>query len=299
MRRNRKVILGIAVALAAAGGGAAAIAASGSDSPSAESQAIVNDAAGQLGISPDKLSAALEKALADRVDAAVAAGRLTKAEGDALKQRLQSGDFPIFGGIGRGFGHFGLFGDFSAAADYLGLTPVELRTQVAGGKSLAQIAQAQGKSVSGLVEAMVNAAKQKLDQQSCVFVPHVIVAPLGSGLDVVNSDKALHNVRAQAGEVKLMNYAMPIPGHVVPTKLKKEGIFKVSCDVHPWMRAWLLVLPTAAYALSGEDGAYKIEGIPPGTHKVKIWHERVGERDAEITVAAGQTATHDVQYTPR
>jgi len=201
MRRNRKVILGIGVALAAASGGAAAIAASGSDSPSAESQAIVNDAAGQLGISPDKLSAALEKALADRVDAAVAAGRLTKAEGDALKQRLQSGDFPIFGGIGRGFGHFGLFGDFSAAADYLGLTPVELRTQVAGGKSLAQIAQAQGKSVSGLVEAMVNAAKQKLDH-----------AVANGRLTQSQENEMLSGLRGRIQ--KLVSSTLPDPGHL-------------------------------------------------------------------------------------
>ena len=75
-------MLGIAVALAAAGGGAAAIAASGSESPAAENQAIIDDAAKQLGISPDKLGAALKQALSDRIDAAVAAGRLTKAEGD-------------------------------------------------------------------------------------------------------------------------------------------------------------------------------------------------------------------------
>jgi hypothetical protein len=163
MRRNRKVTLGIAVALAAVGGAAGAIAASGSDSPSAESQAIIDDAANQLGISPDKLSAALKKALSDRIDAAVAAGRLTKAEGDALKQRLQSGVVPIFGGLHHGVGHFGFFGAVSTAAEYLGLTDMELRTQLESGKSLAQVAQAQGKSVSGLVDAMVSAAKQKLD----------------------------------------------------------------------------------------------------------------------------------------
>ena len=156
-------MLGIAVALAAAGGGAAAIAASGSESPAAENQAIIDDAAKQLGISPDKLGAALKQALSDRIDAAVAAGRLTKAEGDALKQRLQSGDFPLFGGLHRGFRHFGFFGDFSAAADYLGLTEAQLRTELGSGKSLAQVAQAHGKSVSGLVDAIVNAAKQKLD----------------------------------------------------------------------------------------------------------------------------------------
>jgi plastocyanin len=141
--------------------------------------------------------------------------------------------------------------------------------------------------------------KQKLDQQQCLFVPHVIAAPVGSTVDIVNSDKALHNVRAQSGDVKLFNYAMPVPGHIVPTKLKKQGTFKVSCDVHPWMRAWLVVLPTAAYAITGEDGTYRIEGVPPGKHKVKIWHERLGEREAQIEIAAGQTAKHDVQYTPR
>ena len=141
--------------------------------------------------------------------------------------------------------------------------------------------------------------KEKLDQQQCVFVPHVLAAPLGTTVDVVNSDKALHNVRAQAGEVKLMNYAMPIPGHVVPTRLKKEGIFKVSCDVHPWMRAWLLVLPTTAFAVTGEDGTYKISGVPAGKHKVRIWHERLGERDAQIDIQPDQTAAHDVQYNPR
>ena len=143
------------------------------------------------------------------------------------------------------------------------------------------------------------ALKQKLDQQSCAFLPHVLAAPLGSTLDVVNSDKALHNVRAQAGEVKLMNYAMPIPGHVVPTRVKKEGIFKVSCDVHPWMKAWLLVLPTQAYAVTDENGAYRIEGVPAGKHRVKVWHERLGERESEVEIAPGGTAKYDVEFTPR
>ena len=165
MRRNRKVILGAAALLAAAGGGAA-IAASGSGSPSEENQAVLDDAANQLGISPGKLGDALKKALSDRVDAAVTAGRLTNAEGDSLKQRINSADFPLFGGFRAGFGHFGFFGDLSAAAEYLGLTEAQLRSQLENGNSLAQVATAQGKSVSGLLDRAVAAGRLTQAQET-------------------------------------------------------------------------------------------------------------------------------------
>jgi uncharacterized protein YidB (DUF937 family) len=161
MKRHRKLMFGAAALLAAAGGGVA-IAASGS-SPSQESQAVIDDAAQQLGIPSSKLSGALKKALADRVDAAVAAGRITKAEGDALKQRIGSADFPLFAGPQRGFGHFGFFGGLDAAATYLGVTEAQLHTELDGGKTLAQVAQAHGKSVDDLVNALVADAKTHLD----------------------------------------------------------------------------------------------------------------------------------------
>jgi len=141
--------------------------------------------------------------------------------------------------------------------------------------------------------------KVKLDQQACVFVPHILVTSVGSVVDVVNSDKALHNVRAQLGETKLMNYAMPIQGHVVPTKVKREGIFKVSCDVHPWMRAWALSLPTAFYTVTAEDGTYNIPDIPAGKHRIKIWHERLGEKEFDVEIKAAEVTTQDAEFTPR
>jgi hypothetical protein len=163
LTRTSKYAIGVAALLIAAGGGAAAVAASQGSSPSDERKAIIDDAAGQLGISPDKLSNALKKALLDRVDAAVAAGRITKAEGDALKARIQANDFPIIGGPHGGVGHFGFFGSLDAAASYLGLTDVQLHSELESGKSLAQVAKDHGKSVSGLVDALVASAKTKLD----------------------------------------------------------------------------------------------------------------------------------------
>src|SRR4051795_9641421 len=165
MKRNRKLMIGAAALLAAAGGGAA-IAASTS-TPAQESQAVIDAAAQQLGVPSSKLSNALKKALSDRVDVAVAAGRITKAEGEALKQRINSSDYPLFGGPHRGFGHDGFghggFGRLDAAATYLGITEAQLHTELAGGKTLAQVAQAHGKSVSGLVDALVADAKRHLD----------------------------------------------------------------------------------------------------------------------------------------
>ena len=156
-------MLGVAALVAAAGGGVA-LAASDS-SPSQENKAILDSVAKQLGISSSKVSDALKNALGERVDAAVAAGRLSKEQGDALKDRIDSGEFPLFGGMhGRGPGHFGFIGKLDAAADYLGLTEAQLRTQLESGKSLAQVARAQGKSVAGLVDALVNEAKKHVDE---------------------------------------------------------------------------------------------------------------------------------------
>jgi hypothetical protein len=161
LNRKAKIIMGAAALLSAAGAGAA-VAASQDSSPSSESKAVIDDAAKQLGISPSRLSDALKTALSDRVDAAVAAGRLTKAEGDALKQRIASDGFPLLGGLHRGFGH-GLFGRLEAAAGYIGITETQLRTELEGGKSLAQVAKDHNKSVDGLVNALVADARGKLD----------------------------------------------------------------------------------------------------------------------------------------
>src|SRR5215211_1982543 len=111
MRRlpTRKLAVTAAALLAAAGGGAA-FAATQLGSPKEESRAVVEDAAKQLGVDPGKLDEALRTALANRIDRAVAAGELTKEQGDALKARIQSAETPLFGGPrgGRlGFGHFG------------------------------------------------------------------------------------------------------------------------------------------------------------------------------------------------
>jgi polyhydroxyalkanoate synthesis regulator phasin len=161
---KRKLAAGAVAGLALAGGGAA-FAATQLGSPSTESQAIINDAAEQLGIQPSKLSDALKNALKNRVDAAVADGRLTKEQGEALKQRIEADDYPlIFPGPAGFHGPHGFGVRLETAATYLGLTEAELRTQLESGKTLAEVAKDHGKSVDGLVDALYEAAKTNLDE---------------------------------------------------------------------------------------------------------------------------------------
>jgi hypothetical protein len=162
---KRKIAAGTAALLTVAGGGAAIAATQ--LSPKQESQTVLNDAANELGVSPSDLSAAIESALEKRVDAAVAAGRLTKEQGDDLKQRIESGDFPLFGfGPGPGgFENHEMLGGLDAAAACLGLSEDQLRAQLESGKSLADVAKAKGKSVEGLVDALVADAKKHLDEE--------------------------------------------------------------------------------------------------------------------------------------
>jgi hypothetical protein len=193
-----KLAIGLAVLGVAAFAGAA-YAATQSAGPSTR-QAFLNDVAKRLRVTPQQLTAALNGAELDQLQAAVTAGRLTQAQANALEQRLKQNGaavpvpFGFFGpavpggpggllapGVPGGKGGpaapggpvprlrafpvpFAVAGGIGSAASYLGLTSAQLFQQLTSGKSLAQIAAAQHKSVSGLERAMLTAVKAKLDK---------------------------------------------------------------------------------------------------------------------------------------
>jgi hypothetical protein len=160
---SRKILAATVAGLAVAGGGAA-VAASQNDS----SSSFFDSLAQHLGISSEELEDAARAAALDQVDAAVEAGRITEEQADELRSRIESGELPPFLGPGPFGGLHGkahAFGDhFSAAAEYLGLTVAELRERLEAGRSLADVAEAQGKSVGGLKQAILDEARKSLDE---------------------------------------------------------------------------------------------------------------------------------------
>lgn len=185
---KRKLVAGAAgLAVLAGSGGAYAAGQSGSaptKSPgadrAAEQKAFLDDVAKRLNVTRDQLDAALKGAAEARIDAAVAAGKLTKEQGEAAKQRLAAGA-PLLPGLGggprggggprpagpgfggHGFGHGLSLESAEGAAKYLGITPAQLHEQIRDGKSLAEVAKANNKSVDGLKAAIKDAATKRLD----------------------------------------------------------------------------------------------------------------------------------------
>jgi hypothetical protein len=158
MSRKQKLAAGAAVFVTAAGTGGAVAATSGST----PRQRLLSDAASRLHVTEPQLESALAGAYRDRLNAEVAAGRITQAQAQHLEARLARGGMPFlrFGQHRQGL----RTGVIRAAAGYLGMTPQQLRTARQGGKSLAQIARAEQKSVEGLKAAITTSIKQRLDR---------------------------------------------------------------------------------------------------------------------------------------
>ncbi|MBV9337869.1 MAG: hypothetical protein JO243_18445 [Solirubrobacterales bacterium] len=175
--RHRFLIGGVVVAFAA-GGGVAYAATQPSSNPR---QAFVNDVAKRLHVSPARLTSAIRAAEIDRLNAAVKDGRLTQAQASAIKHAIEAKGPPFVGpgpgpfvgppgsfrgppGPFSGALFFGHASPFAAAAGYLGLSVTQLVNELRAGRSVAQIATARGKSVSGLERAVTAAIKSRLDR---------------------------------------------------------------------------------------------------------------------------------------
>lgn len=137
----------------------------------------------------------------------------------------------------------------------------------------------------------------ELNQVGCAYSPHVLGMQAGANLRVTNSDQTLHNVNAQPQNNTAFNVAQPIPGMSIERTFENpEIMIPVRCDVHPWMQAYVGVVPHAFFDVSGEDGTFALEGVPPGDYVLEAWHETLGTQTLEVTVGEGATASADFTF---
>jgi hypothetical protein len=137
-----------------------------------------------------------------------------------------------------------------------------------------------------------------LDQNGCMYLPHVQGIMVGQPYKILNSDGVLHNVHSLPKVNPSFNKPMPPTLKETTTSFAKpEPVFQIKCDVHPWMSAYMGVFTHPFFAATKADGKFTISGLDPGTYEITAWHERLGVQTASITVGASDTKSQNFKFT--
>ena len=147
---------------------------------------------------------------------------------------------------------------------------------------------------SGLTQATPEASVT-IDQKGCRYRPHVLTIQIGQTLAVLNSDATLHNIHGLPKKNAEFNFGQPRAGMKKTMVFKKAEIFRVKCDVHPWMGAYIGVFDHPFHTVSDKVGNYKIDGLPAGDYEIIAWHEVYGEFKQKVTVKAEGDTTLDFE----
>ncbi|MCB9898799.1 MAG: hypothetical protein H6825_12410 [Planctomycetes bacterium] len=139
-----------------------------------------------------------------------------------------------------------------------------------------------------------------LNQHNCLYEPRVLGVQTGQPLWAHSEDHVLHNVHVKPKRNKESNQSLPYPdkkGYREFEFKRPEVMVEVVCDVHAWMKGWIGVVEHPFFAVTGEDGSFTLDGVPPGEYTVGVWHETLGQRESKVTVGAKQgTTVLDVSF---
>lgn len=136
-----------------------------------------------------------------------------------------------------------------------------------------------------------------LDQQGCIFVPHVLGIMAGQTLKVLNSDFTTHNVHVEPKKNPQWNESQPPGAAPLYKKFSNpEVMIPVKCNIHPWMKAYIGVVSNPFYSVTGTSGTYTIKGIPPGKYTFEAWTATFGVQQKTVQVRAHHTTTLDFTF---
>ena len=136
-----------------------------------------------------------------------------------------------------------------------------------------------------------------LDQQGCLYHPHVLGIQVNQPLEILNSDSTLHNVNCKPTKSKPFNIAQPVKGmKSTKTFTAPEIMVTCACNVHPWMGVYIGVVGHPFFSVTGEDGSFTLAGLPAGQYTVEAWHEKSGTQTQTVHVGEGATKQVDFEF---
>ena len=134
----------------------------------------------------------------------------------------------------------------------------------------------------------------KVDQKECLFVPHVVTVPVAGTVEFLNSDRLLHNLKSFSKANSPFNKAQP-KARTIPVVFKEPEIIRVDCDLHSWMRAWVVVAAHPFYVVTNDQGGFTLDGVPAGKYTLQVWQESLGTVTRDVTVGDRDVATVTVE----
>lgn len=144
---------------------------------------------------------------------------------------------------------------------------------------------------AGLGDRTFDAPAQPVtvEQKGCMYSPHVLAVRANQPLHVVNEDATSHNIHPTPANNREWNKAEP-PGTSIDEAFAREEIaIPVKCNVHPWMHGYIAVFKHPFFAVTGQNGNFNLNSLPPGTYTIKAWHETLGTSTQTVTVGANDT----------
>jgi plastocyanin len=141
--------------------------------------------------------------------------------------------------------------------------------------------------------------KAEIDQKDCMYTPRIQGVVAGQEIDIKNGDATLHNVHTYKGTETLFNQAQPKGAPAITKSWDDSSLIRFACDVHPWMRGFVVVHDNPFFAVSGADGSFTIDKVPVGKYDVEAWHSQYGVKKGSVEVAEGKAAELKFDYSDK
>lgn len=139
--------------------------------------------------------------------------------------------------------------------------------------------------------------KVLVDQNQCMYHPHVVTAKAGQTIKITDSDQGLHNVRATHKPTGQQIFNLTtFKGQTKEVTINKTGVVGLQCDVHPWMQGWIYVTQHGAAGVTGADGTARLADLPTGEYTLEFWHEKYGTKTKTVTIEKNQEARIKVTF---
>jgi plastocyanin len=140
-------------------------------------------------------------------------------------------------------------------------------------------------------------AGSALDNHKCRFVPHVQALSVGQFVYLMNTDPILHTYYAVLTSSRVLFNVALWPGRQLRKPMVYPGVVRITCSVHPWMSAYIVVTDGPYHAVTDAEGEYEITDVPAGRYTVQVWHELLGSTREQVEVKAGTKTQLDFTLT--